>query len=41
MLWIVLDGNVKTLTYLNEQKILKKLFQSYLWKSGFVDVIIF
>ena len=27
MLWIVLDGNVKTLTYLNEQKILKKLFK--------------
>ena len=36
MFCIVLDGNVrnvKTLSYLNKQKILQKLFQIYLWKS--------
>ena len=36
MFWIVFDGNVrkvKSPSYLNEQKILYKLFQSYLWES--------
>ena len=42
MLWIVLNGkvrNVETPSYLHEQKILQKLFQSYPWKSSLTTQI--